>query len=481
MTVHIPKADLARLLPPAPARLLLLTDGPSDLEAKFSDLGYDVHTCAVCQSGEFIQWPTSTREGICRVQVDLPGVEASSFNIAFVQGGEHIHSLALFNQLGPWLTHDATLLITGVSHTKDSPRMPHWLDYVVAIGSRCGFVEETFNASEATAFDGEFVRVLRRCGEPRWQLRHVRSQDFEEVAALFQEVFGHPLSRELWAWKYANGRGNSVVAVRHGEVIAHYGGMYRDILLSGTPAWAFQACDVMVHPRERGVMTKQGPFLLTAATVAEIYAPSGSGFGFPNSRAMLVAERMGLYSEVGHMVSVRWEPSAPGYRWRTRARALVRHDPTDRAKVQSLWKTMARDLASSVVGVRDWEYLESRYFSHPHNHYEVMQVSARLTGTPLGVVVLRRLEDSCELLDVIAPMGNLPLLIDQARRVAGLWGLSHLYCWITKNHAQHFLSCGDAKEESLNIRIPASCWTDESRVDVFKDRWWLMSGDTDFR
>jgi len=255
--------------------------------------------------------------------------------------------------------------------------------------------------------------------------------------------------------------------------------MYRDVLLCGKPDWTFQICDVMVHAKERGVMTRQGPFLLTAATSAEIYGPLG--FGFPNSRAMQVAEKMGLYSEVGHLVSVRWEPSASRYRWRTRARALVGQDIGDRATVQSLWEAMARDLQDSVVGVRDWEYLEHRYFNHPHNHYELMLVSARLTGTPLGVVVLRRLEDSCELLDVIAPLANLPLLIDQARRVTGLWRLAHLYCWITKNQAQHFLRCGDGKEDMLNISIPTSCWTHDPRATVFKDCWWLMSGDTDFR
>lgn len=40
-------------------------------------------------------------------------------------------------------------------------------------------------------------------------------------------------------------------------------------------------------------MTRKGPFLLTAATSAEIYGPLG--FGFPNARAMLVAGKMGLY------------------------------------------------------------------------------------------------------------------------------------------------------------------------------------------
>jgi hypothetical protein len=141
---------------------------------------------------------------------------------------------------------------------------------------------------------------------------------------------------------------------------------------------------------------------------------------------------------------------------------------------------MAHDLREDVVGVRDWQYLENRYFSHPHNQYELLLVTSRLTGRPLGVVVLRRVDGSCELLDVVAPLANIPLLIDQARRVTGLWGLASVYCWITKNQVQHFSGC-DGKEEALNISIPTSCWTDDPRADVFKDRWWLMSGDTDFR
>jgi hypothetical protein len=141
---------------------------------------------------------------------------------------------------------------------------------------------------------------------------------------------------------------------------------------------------------------------------------------------------------------------------------------------------MAQDLQEDVVGVRDWAFLEHRYFSHPHNQYDILAVTSRLTGRPLGVMVLRRLEASCELVDVITPLAHLPLLIDQARRLTGMWGLPYLYCWITKNHLQPFLAAGGS-EVALNVTIPTSCWTDDARAQVFKDRWWLMSGDTDFR
>jgi hypothetical protein len=141
---------------------------------------------------------------------------------------------------------------------------------------------------------------------------------------------------------------------------------------------------------------------------------------------------------------------------------------------------MAGDLRDGVVGVRDWQYLEHRYFQHPHNHYEVVLVSARWTGRPLGVLVMRRQDDACELLDVVAPLAHMPLLVDQARRITGMWGLKSLYLWITRNQAQRFVDC-EGKLEEINISIPTSCWTDDARANVFKDRWWLTSGDTDFR
>jgi hypothetical protein len=261
-------------------------------------------------------------------------------------------------------------------------------------------------------------------------------------------------------------------------LIAHYGGMYREILLCGQPDWAYGGSDVMVHPKERGVMTRQGPFLLTAATTAEMYGPVA--FGFPTERAMLVAERMGLYTKAGQMAQVTWTPGARGLRLRTRVRALDRTSAQDQALVDILWADMAKDFANDVVGVRNWKYLEHRYCEHPHNHYELLFVTSRLTGTPLGLLALHRLEESCELLDVVGPLANLPLLIDQARRVTARWNLKHLYCWITANQAAKFVDCGGT-QEPLNMFIPTSCWTDDPRVDMLKDRWWLMSGDTDFR
>ncbi len=472
-------AVLAAQLPAAPATVLLLGLNSGSHAAHLQAKGYQVAVRPFSVSQDMAQLPSATRQAIRQICLDIPDRAPGHFDCSLVLDvSPAIHPLALWGQFDHWLADSAPVVFMGSTDANPNARMPNWLDYVAAIAARCGFVEQNVSELAAALGANQFIRAFRKAAAPRWHLRHVREEHFDEIATLFQEVFGHPLSRDLWNWKYANGHGNAVVAARHGALIAHYGGMYRDVMLFGVPDWVFQICDVMVHPKERGVMTRQGPFLLTAATSAEIYGPLG--FGFPNARAMQVAEKMGLYSEVGQMASIRWVPSAPRFRWKTRVHAVERASVTGRSQVNALWSEMAHDLRDGVVGVRDWDYVEHRYFGHPHNRYEVLVVTSRLTGKALGAMVLRRDGDACELLDVITPLANLPLVIDQARRLTGLWGLTDMYCWITKNQAQRFVDCGGVQGE-LNVTIPTSCWTDDPRANVFKDSWWLMSGDTDFR
>ena len=472
---------LIGLLPKSPASVLLLGQNTGVFADGLLERGYLVTSAPLFQPRGFAQFPSATRHGVYQVDVEvaLPISESEGFAVALVQGiAPQIHPLALFDQLRQYLVQDGVVLLMGQESQDAPPRVTRWLEYLVAIGARCGFTAIELDANVSSSDDGAFVLAFRKATAPRWQLRHLRHSDYAEIAVLFQEVFGHAMSPELWEWKYANGRGNAVLASRDGVLVAHYGGMYREILLCGKPEWAYGGSDVMVHPKERGVMTRQGPFLLTAATTAELYGPVA--FGFPTERAMLVAERMGLYTKAGQMAEIRWEPAAPQLRLHTRVRSLVHGNAADQILVEALWRAMANDLQDSVVGVRDWKFLEYRYFGHPHNQYEVMAVTSRWTGKALGVMVLRRLEGSCELLDVVAPLANLWLVLDQARRMTARWSLPYLYCWITTNHAQHFVACG-GKQEALNMFIPTSCWTDDPRVGMLIDKWWLMSGDTDFR
>jgi hypothetical protein len=392
--------------------------------------------------------------------------------------GPQIHPLLLFEDVGRLLGADGILVLL-LEQGQEPPRMQDWVRHLAAMAHRLGWAD----ADDAKKFwspnlVGDLQCYRKSENTPRWKVAHVREEHYVAVAALFGHVFGHPMSRELWKWKYGAGRGNAVIASKQAEIVAHYGGMYREVRLFGEPQWVLQICDVMVHPGERGVMTRQGPFLLTAATSAELYGPYG--FGFPTVRAMQVANKMGLYSEADRMVELQWKPLPRKVLIQSQVRHLDWSDSSQQTVVNELWEQMAADLGESVVGVRHWSYLLHRYASHPHNTYEGYCVVSRLTRRPLGILVMRNVGDRYELLDIIAPLKNLSKVIRQARRIAWLRGVISLYFWITRSHLQHFDRCG-AKEQELEISIPTSTWTRDERANSLKERWWLTSGDTDFR
>ena len=78
------------------------------------------------------------------------------------------------------------------------------------------------------------------------------------------------------------------------------------------------------------------------------------------------------------------------------------------------------------------------------------------------------------------PLDAIPELVDQVRRLTAMWGKQSVYCWITVNRVRHFLVHGGVQGDP-DVAIPTSVWTQDGRAHVFKDKWWLMSGDTDFR
>ncbi|RMD67739.1 MAG: hypothetical protein D6819_10920 [Gammaproteobacteria bacterium] len=254
------------------------------------------------------------------------------------------------------------------------------------------------------------------------------------------------------------------------------------MLYFGECQLACQVVDVMVHPSERGMLTRRGPFFLAASHFLEHHIGFGArhllGFGFPNQRAMKVAERLGLYAEVGKMIEIQWPPSSIRRRF-TQATFPLASSEDARAIVERLWSDMRKDLRDAIVGARDWPYIEHRYLTHPERHYEALVVVQRLTGRPLALAVLQEEGERWELLDVIGALRHVPLAIGEARRLAWQRGGKGLYCWISETYASPFLETG-GEARDIRVRIPANAWTPGPDPEEINGRWWLMSGDTDF-
>jgi len=318
---------------------------------------------------------------------------------------------------------------------------------------------------------------------PRWRLTNVTGHDLPAFSSLFSSVFGHAISSSLWHWKYADGRGFGVAAWRHHRMVAHYGGTLRSVMAFGQRISAVQVCDAMVEPGERAVMTKTGVMYQVTAAFLELFQGLGGvplAFGFPNRRAMRLGERLGHYAEVGELRELRWTTLGKRPRLSSRIKMLDPEALRDQQVIDRLWGNMASDLAHRVVGIRDWGWIKHRFLNHPERRYKLVLVNSRWTGTPLGLLVVHQEENRLALTDLIAPLKAIPALVLQARRLAHIWGCTSLYCWISRQNVEYFLT-KDMEVLDIGVSIPTNSWVPQPYTPAqLRDRWWLTLGDTDF-
>lgn len=457
-------------LPAAPARVLVVETEDGTLAEALAAWGYEVTRIA---------GPTDIGQALASLENG-----AAVFAVVVIHDtARDLDLLSLFSRAFALLAEGGTLLAVDdflPGPEGRAPRGPQVLPFFIGMAGRCGFTlaARTDPDSRDTAHVRALLRFTR--GSPQWRVSDIRPADAPAMRTLFSRVFGQEMSEALWRWKYGGDRGRGVIAKRGTEVIAHYGGMTREIRYRGRPMRASQICDVMVDVADRGALTRRGPFTLTAESAAELFSLGhGVGFGFPNRRAMVVAERLGLYEEVGRLTELHWPPLSVRPRLATRIRP---YDPArDAAAANGCWAAMAADLDDAIVGVRDAAWIARRYLDHPVHRYEVLLVTRRFGGRPPGLIVLRLHDDRrCELVDLVGPFAALPALVVQARRVAGMRGATELYCWISEPFAER-LRGPDGETRPLDVRIPTSIHAPGPPVAELMDRWWLMGGDTDFR
>ena len=307
------------------------------------------------------------------------------------------------------------------------------------------------------------------------------SENETELLNLFRMAFGHEMPVKLWRWKYLGQDVFGALVRCDGQPVAFYGGMSRTISLFGIPAIAVQIGDVMVHPKNRGNLSRRGMFFQVATSYLEHFVGQGKAypiaFGFPSERAYRLSVHLGLYDKVGELMQVSW----PALQARPSYKVALRALSKDQASVVNrLWREMAENLKEQVIGVRDWDYVQRRYLHHPTLDYRLYLAYSRVTGTPKGVFVIRVLDEALELVDVIGPLRNISLLVHLLRRLSWSLGKSKAYTWITRQNAQLF-AAATGEITSTGIIIPHNRWTPGIPASELLDRWWLMGGDTDFR
>jgi GT2 family glycosyltransferase len=398
-------------------------------------------------------------------------------------------------QSGNWLLELSTnpLLIPAAYHS--STVAPHSIPSSVwsLLGAGRYWARVSHPNGQWSYFTWEIPKSISKSGLELLTPKQVRSanrilhldwayqSNEAELLDLFRAAFGYQMNPELWRWKYHAFDTLGALVRHNGRAIAFYGAMPRSIHLFGSPATAVQIGDVMVLPEERGILTRQGPFFLAAAGFLERFVGHGKtfplAFGFPSERPCRLGVRLGLYDKVGELAQINWPAlqARPSYRMRLRPLST-----NDSAAVDRLWLEMADALQDQVVGVRDWPYVQRRYMQHPTISYQLYLITSRFTQTPIGIIVIRVLDDAVELLDIIAPPQRMATLIHCLRRLTWNLGKPRTYAWITMQHA-HSLAGDTGEIVPTGIVIPYNRWTPGISADKVMDRWWLMGGDTDFR
>lgn len=83
-------------------------------------------------------------------------------------------------------------------------------------------------------------------------------------------------------------------------------------------------------------------------------------------------------------------------------------------------------------------------------------------------------------MDIIGSLKHLPTLIAAAQHYVGCRGGVKLFCLANESIVPIWVKTGDVPH-LVDMNIPTDIWSPGPLVDKIKGKWWLMSGDTDFR
>lgn len=322
---------------------------------------------------------------------------------------------------------------------------------------------------------------------PTFDVRPLIASDIDEVRGLFLRSFGHAMTDKLWLWKYGENRGLAVVARdKLNRVAAHYGGMRRDIHFRGQPAVALQIGDVMVPPEARQALSRNGPFFQVSSFMLDNQIGYGKphllGFGFPNTRAMRLGEKLGLYAEVDQIIEASWDakPCLSGW-WKVSPIDL--HSPSDASHFHKLSLTMRKALVDKILPVRSLTWWEHRYAQNPTHQYKLLWLTSKWFSKRLGAFVLRvpgEHNAPWELMDWVCAPAHISHLVCAARSYVAQSQGASVNAWCTSSVANWLTKLG-GQRVALDVRIPTSIRQAGPAPEDLRGRWWLTGGDTDFR
>lgn len=302
-----------------------------------------------------------------------------------------------------------------------------------------------------------------------------------DVFRLYERAFGIRPDPTLWDWKFGDGRGVGVLAIRGGRVVGHYGGMIRRASFDGESGQVLVPADVMVAPEERGILTRNGVMQRSAQYLFKQMLGDGRGcrlaVGFPTRRHRALGERLRLYEDGGALYELVW-PVDPVDKWQIfglSVRCLNESEVESWAK--TLWSQMSADFRQHVLGVRDADWLQYRYLKHPLFNYRILGIAGGFGIYKFGMAVVREENGELECLDLLAARAHLPRMLLALRDWMRRQGFGSLRIWVNEPFVAELMT-PSARIVDRDMRITVTCG---EHSKAYARRWWVCGGDTDFR
>jgi GNAT superfamily N-acetyltransferase len=313
--------------------------------------------------------------------------------------------------------------------------------------------------------------------EQKLTIRLYQDGDEQGIVKLFKEIFNREMTIEEWRWKYT-GQGNkkvySSVAVNEtNEVIAHYGGIPHRMIYHGKEIHGLSIGDVIVHPAFRGLKL----FKKAAEMVPDEAVRDGFilGYGFPNERALLLPEKLGLYEKVEYVFEAQKDVTFHNNLNRFSFKFFPLRFVDGRIDI--LWETAKKELKLSVV--RDREYLSWRYQRHPFSSYELWGLRKRWGKRLEGIAVLRREDERMLIIDFLCPLSIIFTLSQKIENYAFTLGEKKLILWHPEYLSLRLSQMGFSIKPT-GICIPRTTHEKTLTKDEMAGIFFYTMGDTDF-
>jgi hypothetical protein len=303
-----------------------------------------------------------------------------------------------------------------------------------------------------------------------------------KLGALFESVFGHPVSPELLRWKYADQRGESWAIELDGNIVLHCGLLFRRVTLRSREYKVAQLVDLMAAPKRSGLSRNGAPFPLLMDHILKHLPheenPDGIAFGFPSDRAMRLGEHADVYQSIDTWFLLRFRPRQ--MRFAPSTRPWDAGSSEDQALASHFWLKMRDSLSHLALGDRGIDYLHHRYLKHPEKSYRLLVILSAWRKKPIGLAVLSSACPEPEILDLIGDFREMPQMLLALQCSLAAQSCSGLTLFLTDRPSRQLMPFADERVPT-EFRIMTNPRTPARIKAQLSKQWWLTGGDTDYR